>query len=159
MDNIIVTCKYNGETNSSVPSVHVLDRQGTVVRVIEKNGRGEHLFIDPNYIALNASTQVIYVSDQGSKEIVCLSVSGTIFTRFSAVNFDPMGITVDESNGNVFVSNKVSVIQFNRNLKRMKTIKCRETTMENVITLTQCSKSDRLIVNKNTSPYLTVFTV
>lgn len=157
-DKIIATCKYDSNTMSSTPAVHVMDRQGNIELVIEKNGRGDTIFTDPNYIALDPSTQVIYVSDQGSRQIVSLNRLGRVLARFE-VNVKPRGLTVDNASGNIFISHDDSLLLLNRNLKKLKTITSKGDKMQNVQALTYCSRTDRLIFNMEFCPFLGVFIV
>lgn len=161
IDKIIAICKYDDETSSRIPSVHVMDRKGNVEVVIDKDTDGCNIFIEPNHIALNRSTQVIYVSDQGSKAVISLSITGIILARFTNPNVEPMGISVDNLNGSVFVNNAAgeSVIRLCRDLRNIQTIKCKEDRMRNVYALTYCSRTDRLIVGIGHSPYIRVFII
>lgn len=161
IDKIVAICKYDNETSSCIPSVHVMDRKGNVDVVIDKDSDGCNLFIEPNHIALNRSTKVIYVSDQGSKTVISLSITGRILARFANRNVEPIGIAVDQLNGNVFVNNAAgeSVIHLCRDLKNIQTITCKDDRMRNAHALTYCSRTDRLVIGIGRSPYIRVFII
>jgi len=100
----------------------------------------------------------VYVSDSGIHSVVCLNLEGELVRTFSAPEFSPRGVTVDQANGNVYVCeyNSESVLRLNCDLVVVEKLKLKGDTLQNLMAISHCSKTDRLAVSSESTPFVKV---
>ena len=97
---IYVTCHDGvGKTGE----VRVLDMKGDMKRRIGVKRDGNFIFTRPEYVAVSRSEERVYVSDQPTATVMCLSKQGDLLFQFKHDDLkEPRGIYVDATN-NVLV--------------------------------------------------------
>ena len=108
---LYVTCH---NYNPGEGEVRVLELDGKVKRRLGVNQDGSFMFTWPDYITVNSSGEKIFVSDQRTHTVTCMSVDGrVIYTYKDDSMIHPMGLLCD-SEDNVLVcgrdSNNVQVL-------------------------------------------------
>ncbi|KAL4234526.1 hypothetical protein ACF0H5_006169 [Mactra antiquata] len=145
---IIATCKYDGENLTDKPSVHVMDHKGNVELIVDTDADGERLFNDPDYICMDESLQVVYVSDSGNRNIISLNLKGDILATFTNDAFEPRGITFDRKNGYVYVYDNTSqsIHKLDQDLKPLETIVSKREPLTDVLCILYNTKKDKMLV-------------
>ena len=86
--------------------LEILDLDGNVVMVIEKDNDGKQIFNKPNYLTFH-QTRIecaIYVSDYGTNTLTKLSTNGEVLSQINDKKLNPRGLAVVET-GTVVVCN------------------------------------------------------
>lgn len=158
---IAAVCRYDGENMTDTPGVHIMGREGILVHYVKKDHAGKQLFLEPDHIAMNATSELLYVSDAGTHSVVCLNLNGEVLSLFHEPGLIPRGLGVDQSNGNIYVSDVTSesVLRFNCNLDLVDKLHAKSETLTALRALTYCSKTDRVIISSENSPYVKVFII
>ena len=144
--NIIAICKFDDSPN--VPSIHLLDRKGNIENIIYKTTKGDTIFVDPGYIAVNRNNDVMSVSDQGSDSVINVNRDGEVVSRFSNQDLKPVGICVDSTNGSVIVCDQTSesILFLSCLLQPLQRIVGKHEVMKRPLSVWICEKTERVFV-------------
>lgn len=144
--NIIAICKFDDSPN--VPSIHLLDRKGNIEDIIHKTSKGDTIFVDPGYIAVNRNNDVMTVSDQGNDTVINVNKHGEVVSRYSAQDFKPVGICVDSANGSVIVCDQTSesILFLSCLLQPLQRIVGKHEDMKLPLSVWICEKTERVFV-------------
>ena len=101
---LYVTCHYNYYTNTGKEGdIRVLGLDGKVKRLLGVNQDGPFMFNWPYYITVNSSGEKIFVSDDSTGTVTCMSVDGRVIYTYKDDSMrDPQGLLCD-SEDNILV--------------------------------------------------------
>lgn len=94
--------------------IEILRTDGSLLRTVDNNSEGKPLLVDPQYIAFNATSRLLYISDWNTDILICMTTDGVVKKTFKGeILKAPTGIAIDKG-GNVFVAGYHSnnVVQF-----------------------------------------------
>ena len=97
--------------------IRVIDKQGNMKRRIKQTNDGSNLFSKPYNITVSTDGNKIFVSDIGSKSVLCMAVDGNLIYQYKDADLKtPQGL-ISDGEDNVLVcessSSKVHVLRSN----------------------------------------------
>lgn len=133
-------------------TVKILDMSDNVLKIIDKDHHGKHLFVDPRFLAISADKTVIYVSDYGKDCVIALTIDGEVKAIYKDDQLKGIcQLTVDRS-GAVFICGHSSynIHQLSSDLTMVKILLDKEQGINRPAGLAYYQNKNRLYVSQHT---------
>ena len=139
--------------------VEILDLQGTVLRKIETDDKGQKLFNSPYHLAINPYNKLIYVANNGFHNIVCMKLDGTVVAKYTDNELQGPWQVITDKTGKVFVCDlsSANVHQITEDCKKVEVLLTKSNGLSKPESIAYSEKDGTLYIGQQDTNDLKVF--